>query len=163
MAVGSRQLAEEKGNKSSIQFFYQSISFSLKKKSRIKKTILALIRKEKKKAGDISFIFCSDNYLLALNKKFLKHDTLTDVITFPYASPLTPLQRRGEKGALSAEIFISIPRVKENAKKFGVLFENELRRVMIHGALHLCGYKDKTATLKKKMRKREDYYLKLIN
>ena len=142
-----------------ILFFSQDISFSLKKKSEIKKLILALIRKEKRKAGDISFIFCSDKFLLALNKKFLRHDTLTDVITFPYASPLTPLQRRGEKGALSAEIFISIKRVKANAKKFEVLFENELRRVMIHGVLHLCGYKDKTAAEKKEMRKREDYYL----
>ena len=150
-----------------ILFFSQDISFSLKKKSKIKKLILALIRKEKKKAGDISFIFCSDQFLLALNKKFLKHDTLTDVITFDYTSPPGPLslKRRGGIGpvAIRGEIFISIPRVKENAKKFGVLFENELRRVMIHGALHLCGYKDKTATLKKKMRKREDYYLKLMN
>ena len=165
MAVGSRQLAEEKGNKSSIQFFYQNISFSLKKKSEIKKLILALIRKEKRKAGDISFIFCNDQFLLALNKKFLKHDTLTDVITFDYTSPPGPLslKRRGgsEPVAIRGEIFISISRVKENAKTFGVLFENELRRVMIHGVLHLCGYKDKTAAQKKEMRKREDYYLEV--
>lgn len=134
-----------------VQFLSQPISFSLKKKSAVKKLILAVIKREKKKAGDISFTFCNDAFLLALNKKFLKHNTLTDIITFQYPTK-----------ELSSEIFISIPRVKENAKKFNVSFENELHRVMIHGILHLCGYKDKTAATKKEMRKKEDYYLGLV-
>ena len=134
-----------------INFFCQDISFSLKKKGAVETWILATIRKEKRKAGDINFIFCNDKYLLALNKKFLKHNTLTDIITFQYPSD-----------KLSAEIFISIQRVKENAKKFEVSFENELQRVMIHGILHLCGYTDKTPAKKKQMRKREDLYLKLL-
>jgi rRNA maturation RNase YbeY len=135
----------------SINFFCQNVFFSLKKKSVVKTWILSAIQKEKKKAGEVFFIFCNDKFLLSLNKKFLKHNTFTDIITFQYPS---------EK--LSAEIFISIPRVRENAKKFKVSFEDELHRVMIHGILHLCGYKDKTPTHKKKMRKREDFYLKLI-
>lgn len=133
-----------------VQFQSQHSGFSLRGKAAVSKWILSAIRKEKKKAGEISFTFCSDAYLLALNKKFLKHNTLTDIITFQYPDK-----------ALSSEIFISIPRVKENARKFKVPFENELHRVMIHGVLHLCGYKDKTTSLKKKMRAREDYYLKI--
>ncbi len=135
----------------SILFSYQNMSFSLKKKAAISNWILSTIQKEKKRAGDISFTFCNDTFLLALNKKFLKHNTLTDIITFQYPGP-----------KISSEIFISIPRVKENAKKFKVSFENELYRVMIHGILHLCGYKDKTASAKKEMRRREDHYLNLL-
>jgi|ERR1051325_8190810 rRNA maturation RNase YbeY len=135
-----------------IRFFSQDISFKLKKKNSLNTFLLSVIGKEKKSAGEINFIFCSDNFLFTLNKKFLKHTTLTDIITFQYPSK-----------EVSAEIFISIPRVKENAKKFKVLFEEELHRVMIHGILHLCGYKDKKPADKKEMRKREDFYLKLLH
>jgi len=134
-----------------IHFFSKDISFSLNKKATVKAWILSAIREEKKKAGEISFIFCDDGFLLSLNKKFLKHNTLTDIITFQYSSD-----------KLSAEIFISIPRVKENAKKYDVSFENELHRVIIHGILHLCGYKDKTSGKKKEMKKREDLFLNLL-
>src|ERR1035437_3225842 len=134
-----------------INFFCQNISFSLKKKGAVKSWILSAIQKEKNKAGDISFIFCNDTSLLALNKKFLKHNTLTDIITFQYPSKI-----------FLAEIYISIPRVKENAQKYGVSFENELHRVMIHGILHLCGYGDKAPAKKIAMRKREDFYLKIL-
>ncbi len=134
-----------------VLFFFHNISFSLRKKISVKKIILSVIRKEKKKAGDINFIFCDDKFLLSLNKKHLKHNTLTDILTFQYSS---------EK--LSGEIFTSIPRVKQNAKKFKVSFDNELYRVMIHGVLHLCGYKDKSALQKKIMRQKEDYYLKFL-
>lgn len=133
----------------SISFFSKGITFSLKNKSRTKKIVLSVIREEKKKAGDISFTFCNDKFLLALNKKFLKHNTLTDIITFQYPAD-----------KLTGEIFISIPRLKENARKFNVSIENELHRIMIHGILHLCGYKDKKVNEKKKIRKKEDYYLK---
>lgn len=132
-----------------VQFLSQQFSFNLKKKAVVKKLILSIIKKEKQKAGNIVFTFCDDTFLLDLNKKFLKHNTLTDIITFQYPDK-----------KLSSEIFISVPRVRENAKKFKVPFENELNRVMIHGILHLCGYKDKTTVKKKEMRKREDYYLR---
>ena len=141
----------------SILFTSQNIRFSFKKKSFAKKLILSVIKKEKKQAGNISFTFCNDKFLLTLNKKFLQHNTLTDIITFDYSS------LGSRSSSLSAEIFISIPRVKENAKKFNAAFENELNRVMIHGILHLCGYGDKTKAAKKEMRKREDYYLTRIN
>jgi rRNA maturation RNase YbeY len=133
-----------------VHFQSQLSGFSLRRKNAVSGWILSAIRKEKKRCGEISFTFCGDAFLLALNKKFLKHNTLTDIITFQYPGK-----------ELSSEIFISIPRVKENAKKFNVPFESELHRVMIHGILHLCGYKDKTAIAKKKMRNREDYYLKV--
>ncbi len=133
-----------------VHFQSQLNGFTLRRKNAVSKWILSAIRREKKKAGEISFTFCGDAFLLALNKKFLKHNTLTDIITFQYPGK-----------ELSSEIFISIPRVKENARKFNVPFEIELHRVMIHGILHLCGYKDKTAARKKEMRKKEDYYLKL--
>jgi rRNA maturation RNase YbeY len=157
-------MADVKGNNNPIQFSTQSVSFSLKKKSAVSKLLLSVIKKEKKKAGEISFTFCNDPFLLALNKKFLKHDTLTDIVTFQYpTSPPSPLlKERGARGEVSADIFISIPRVKENAKKFNVSFENELHRVMIHGILHLCGYSDKKVAGKKEMRKKEDYYLSSV-
>ena len=133
-----------------VQFFSQHISFNLKKKYSARKLLLSVIKKEKQKAGDINYIFCNDAFLLALNKRFLKHNTLTDIITFQYPSK-----------KLSAEIYISIPRVRENAKKFNIPFESEIHRVLIHGMLHLCGYKDKKAADKKRMREKEDYYLNL--
>ena len=132
-----------------ILFFSKGIRFSISNKSRISKTIQNLIKNEKKKEGDISFTFCSDSFLLGINKKFLRHNTLTDIITFQYPAD-----------ELSGEIFISIPRVKENAKKFNVSIQQELYRVIIHGVLHLCGYTDKNNSDKAMMSKREDYYLK---
>ena len=156
-------MAAAGNSKMHITLSSQNISFSLKKKNVVKKLLLFLIRKEKKKPGNISFTFCNDAFLLALNKKFLKHNTLTDIITFPGFPPSPLLGVRGMRGEVSGEIFISIPRVKENAKKFGVTFENELHRVLIHGALHLCGYKDKDPLQKNKMRSKEDHYLKHIN
>lgn len=132
-----------------ILFFSKGIRFSISNKSRISKTIQNLIKNEKKKEGDISFTFCSDSFLLDINKKFLRHNTLTDIITFQYPAD-----------ELSGEIFISIPRVRENAKKFNVSIQQELYRVIIHGVLHLCGYTDKNNSDKVLMSKREDYYLK---
>ncbi|HET7819648.1 MAG TPA: rRNA maturation RNase YbeY [Bacteroidia bacterium] len=132
-----------------ILFFSKGIRFSISNKSRISKTIQNLIKNEKKKEGDISFTFCSDSFLLDINKKFLRHNTLTDIITFQYPAD-----------KLSGEIFISIPRVRENAKKFNVSIQQELYRVIIHGVLHLCGYTDKNNSDKVLMSKREDYYLK---
>jgi len=98
----------------------------------------------------LSYIFCTDEYLLELNSKYLNHTTLTDVITFPLSEVDAPV---------IAEIYISIDRIKENAKKFNTQYQTELLRVMIHGALHLCGYGDKKASEKSKMREQENYYL----
>ena len=104
------------------------------------------------KTGEISIIFCSDDYLLDINKKYLNHDYFTDIITFNY----------NENNTIIGDLFISIDRVKENAKELKVDFNNELYRVIIHGVLHLCGYNDKTQDQQKEIRTKEDEYLVLI-
>ena len=114
---------------------------------------MKVISSEKRICGTIVFNFLSDNELLRINKEFLKHNTYTDIITFDYS----------EKKELNAEIFISIERVGENAKKLKINFDQEVRRVMIHGVLHLCGFKDKTAKDKRLMREAEDRQLKKIS
>lgn len=108
-----------------------------------------IIYSEKKIPGEIVFVFCDDPYLLKKNIEFLKHNSLTDVITFDYS----------QKNKISGDILISIDRVKENAKIYNTTFLNELNRVMAHGLLHLLGYKDKTKKDIKLMRKKEDLYL----
>jgi probable rRNA maturation factor len=109
--------------------------------------------KEKKPFNSIDYIFCSDDYLLGINKTYLGHDDLTDVITFDLSNP---------KEAIISEVYISVERVKENALLFKTTFVSELHRVMLHGALHLCGFKDKTSKQKKEIREKEDYYLKIL-
>jgi probable rRNA maturation factor len=133
-----------------IQFFSEDIPFVLKNKAGCRKWLNDVIGEEKKLSGDINFIFCSDEYLLDLNKTYLRHDTLTDILTFPYAE---------DKKTLSGDIFISIERVKENASRFRQEFEKELHRVMIHGLLHLIGYSDHGKKEKETMTEREDHYL----
>ena len=107
------------------------------------------ITEEKAHAEEISYIFCSDEYLYRLNVDYLDHDTYTDIITFDYTV--------GKE--LHGDIFISVDRVRENANKFGCEFYNELARVMVHGVLHMCGYKDKSSVEATIMRGKEDYYL----
>ena len=137
------------------QFKNENLKFTLRNKTILKKWISATINKEKRKEGDITFIFCSDEYLLLINKQYLQHDTYTDIITFDYSE--------GDSAQpISGDIFISIERVKENAEKFSTTFENELHRVIIHGVLHLLGYKDKTKAAKAQMTSKEDYYLKQL-
>lgn len=136
-----------------IQFFSEEITFVPRNKGKIRSWLTAVIRAENKTPWYINFIFCSDEYLLELNKTFLKHDTLTDIITFPFAE--------GNE-SISGDIYISIPRVRENAEKFRQEFETELYRVMVHGILHLLGYKDKRKTDKVVMTKFENRYLELI-
>jgi len=104
-------------------------------------------------AGQIDYIFCSDDYLLQLNEEYLNHDTFTDIITFDYTNGKT----------ISGDIFISIERVEDNAKKFGVEFSNELKRVMSHGVLHLAGFGDKSKEEKKTMREKEDEKIKMFH
>ena len=138
---------------STITFHQEDISFRLKKIKKIKSWITQSIALEKNVLGDLNYIFCSDTYLHKINLEYLKHDTLTDIITFDYS----------EKKQNSGDIFISIDRIKENAIKFKQSIENELNRVLIHGVLHLLGYKDKTPKDKELMRAKEDFYLTLLS
>lgn len=138
-----------------IYFQTEDIHFILKKKTLLKKWITLVIEKKKKKVGAINFIFCSDSFLLDINKNYLKHDTYTDIITFDYS--------KGQaKEPISGDIFISIDRIKENAKKYNVAFENELHRVIIHGILHLLGHTDKKKADKEAMTQAENACLKLL-
>ncbi len=135
---------------SNINFFTENISYRLQHKTKIRQLLKLLAEEEGKNIGEINYIFCSDDYLLNINKEYLKADYLTDVITFDYC----------EKNIISGDIYISIERVKENSKLYHQLFFQETLRIIIHGALHLCGYKDKKPSEEKTMRKKEDYYLK---
>jgi probable rRNA maturation factor len=137
---------------SNIHFHFPLKSFSLLKRSSLKSFIKGVFKKEKKKLDGLQYIFCSDRYLLSINEQFLAHDFYTDIITFD-------LSENGQ--AINAEIYISVERVKDNAKNFNASFKTELHRVMFHGVLHLCGYKDKTKQEKKIMREKEDKYLAL--
>ena len=135
----------------SIHFFTEEIPFKLKQSLKLKAWIKAAIEKEKFTLKGLNYIFCSDASLLQRNIQYLNHNTLTDIITFDLSE---------EKGSIEGEIYISIDRVRENASKFSKSFEDELHRVLIHGVLHLAGYRDKKADQKAEMRKKEDYYLK---
>lgn len=134
-----------------ISFNNQSIDFKLKQKTKLKQWIKTITEKEKHKLGTINYVFCTDDELLEININHLDHNTYTDIITFDYT----------EEKTIHSDIFISLDRVEANAQKFKVDFEIELRRVMIHGVLHLCGYKDKTKADAELMRKKEDAALKL--
>jgi len=133
-----------------IHFFAEDIRYTLPKKKNVRLWINDAATEENSKTGEICFVFCSDKYLGKINRKYLKHNTLTDIITF---------SSNEEKGIISGDIFISLPRVKENAKKFKQSLIDELHRVMIHGVLHLIGYTDKTKEEKKQMSLKEDFYL----
>ena len=135
-----------------ITFSSNTIQFDLKDKTVMREWIKAIVKKEKKETGSINYIFTSDESLLKINLEYLKHNTYTDIITFDYS----------ENKKINGDVFISIERISENAKKFDVSFEDELRRVMIHGVLHLCGYKDKSKTDSDLMRKRENAALRLF-
>jgi rRNA maturation RNase YbeY len=147
-----------------INFFTEDIKFSLKNKDALRRWIIAAAHKEGFSISELNYIFCSDDFLHNMNEQFLHHDDYTDIITFDLSTsnPTSVLRPPASDPLnLSGEIFISIERVKENAKTFKTVFQNELHRVMIHGVLHLCGYKDKTKAAKAAMRKKEDYYLSL--
>lgn len=139
---------------SSIRFFNQGVNFKLDHPRKTSNWIRAAVVQEKAIIKEISFIFCSDDFLHSINVDFLNHSTYTDIITF---------DNRGDskETGLEAEIYISIHRVKENAKFFVKTFDDELHRVIIHGVLHLLGYSDKTPRQKVIMRKKEDTYLSL--
>ena len=135
-----------------ITFNYET-DFTLDNSSKISEWILNTISLEKFTLGELNYIFCDDIYLLDINKKYLNHDTFTDIISFDYTL--------GKQ--INGDIYISIDRIKENSKFYNTSFNNELLRVMIHGVLHYLGYKDKTDADKKIMRSKEDYYLSLQN
>jgi rRNA maturation RNase YbeY len=136
----------------SIHFFTEDITFALKNKNKLRHWILSAISDHQKAVGEINYIFTSDKYLLKLNKQYLNHTTLTDIITFDQSN---------EDKILEGDVYISIERVQENAKNIGVAFIVELHRVMIHGILHLLGYQDKKGPDKIEMRKKENHYLAL--
>ncbi|MEA5005008.1 Endoribonuclease YbeY [bioreactor metagenome] len=136
-----------------INFFSEGINFKLKNKIACKKWILSTLEEEgifkNRKFEELSFIFCSDEYLLDMNKKYLSHDYYTDVISFD----------NSEEKTFSGDIFISVDMVENNAKTYNQRFVDEVHRVMIHGVLHLSGYNDATNSEQEIMRSKEDYYL----
>lgn len=142
-----------------IHFFVEQIKFTLKHKAKHRAWILQTLQQEKKALGEINYIFCSDAFLLEINTSYLHHTTLTDIITFPIEHSPSPASAKKSKAQVSGEIYISIERVIENAAKFQSSFENELKRVMIHGVMHLCGYGDKSASEASKMRQKEAFYM----
>ena len=134
-----------------VRYYCEDIKFLFKNKLANNRWLKMVAGSEIKTLGDISIIFCSDNYILDVNIRYLHHDYFTDVITFDYCE--------GDK--LSGDLFISIDSVRENAIEFGTEFDEELHRVIVHGLLHLIGYDDYTPEDQKVMREKEDYYLSL--
>lgn len=134
-----------------IKYFNEDIDFTFKGKLANNRWLRFVASAEVRKIGDINIIFCSDTYLLDINLKYLGHDYFTDIITFDYC----------EEDVLSGDLFISIDSVRENALTYKVDFLDELYRVMVHGILHLIGYKDKSEEEQAQMRAKEDYYLSL--
>lgn len=136
---------------SQIHFFTQNITLPLRERNRLKPFLSNLAKQEGKRLDSLNYIFCTDKALLAINKEYLNHDFYTDIITFDLSE--TP-------GQLSGEIYISIDRVRDNAKTQGTTIKEELHRVIFHGLLHLCGYKDKKPGEIRVMREKEEYYLR---
>ena len=131
--------------------FHELVGVRLNGRRRLKAFLEDLVRREGREVQRVDFIFCSDEYLLKINQEYLKHDDYTDIVTFDLSE---------HEGRMVSDIYISAERVRENASQFGVSFEKELHRVMFHGVLHLCGYKDKSAKEVKVMRGKEEEYLR---
>ena len=134
-----------------IRFSSQSVDFEISNPQNVKQWISEVVRRRQKTVGNISYLFCDDQYILQANQQYLSHDTYTDIITFDYVSA----------GLISGDILISIDRVGENAEKYGVSFHHELLRVVIHGVLHLLGQGDKTEREAAEMRRQEEEALAL--
>jgi len=132
-----------------IQFFFEEVTFDWDE-VRISNWLEAVVQEEGKMLQSIRLIFCTDDFLHQMNLDYLQHDTLTDVITFPFNS---------KPAIINGEIYISIDRIRENASTYTVPFEQELTRVVVHGVLHLCGYGDKEVAEKEKMTQKENFYL----
>lgn len=135
-----------------INFYYEEVTVLRLAKRALRNWMTAAVQEEGMETGEINFIFCSDAYLLKINQQYLEHDYYTDIITFDYV----------EGGVISGDLFISTDRVLENAGVYGISFNEELNRIMIHGVLHLLGYEDKSVEQKKRMTEKEDYYLRKL-
>ena len=135
-----------------ISFNYET-GFELQDEAKYEGWLSRVIESEDKTEGEINYIFCDDDYLLKMNEEFLDHDTLTDIISFDYTMG----------SLISGDIFISVERVKDNAADYNVSFDEELRRVMAHGILHYCGYKDKTEEDSQVMRAKEEEKISLFH
>lgn len=133
--------------------FHYETDFVIENESNYADWIVSVIQSEEKIAGEINYIFCDDDYLYDININYLNHNTLTDIISFDYTDGAT----------ISGDIFISVERVKENAAELGIDFHQELLRVMAHGVLHYCGYKDKSDEDAKLMRHKEDEKIKMFH
>jgi len=140
----------KKKNLGTISFNNHVISGVLKDKLLLKTFLSSIFAEERFDFKSVSYVFCTDEFLLKLNQEYLKHDTLTDILTFTLSGTSLPIV---------SEIYISVERVRENAQNLDVKYEDELHRVMIHGILHLCGYSDHSPKEKAEMRSKEDYYL----
>jgi rRNA maturation RNase YbeY len=136
-----------------VRFSYADRKLNYAKKTRLKAFVASLFEREGRQLDELTYVFCSDDYLLDINRRFLDHDFFTDIITFD----LSPVPG----SAISGEVYISVDRVKDNARTLQLSFEEELVRVVCHGALHLCGYADKTKREIREMRDKEESYLRL--
>src|ERR1700722_7012398 len=134
-----------------VNFFEEDITYKLKHKTKVRRWITETINAEGPQLKELNYIFCSDDYLLRVNRQYLNHDTYTDIITFDNSE---------HEKSIVGDIFISIERIRENAAKFKVAEDEELHRVIIQGALHLLGYGNKTPADKKRMTEKEDFYLR---
>ena len=135
-----------------ISFNYET-EFELQNESDFSKWLSEVILSENKKEGEINYIFCDDDYLLGINQQYLDHDTLTDIISFDYSVG----------NEINGDIFVSVERVKENATDYKVTFHEEIQRVLVHGVLHYCGYKDKTESDELVMRAKEEEKMKMFH
>lgn len=140
-------------SQSKVYFFSEGVKVTLNKRTDLKRFIDRMFRKEGKVLGSLNIIFVSDKELLDINRRFLRHDYFTDIITFNTSDT---------DEAMSGELYISVDRVRDNALKLKIPYSTELRRVIFHGILHLCGYKDKTASQTKTIRAKENQYLEMF-
>jgi rRNA maturation RNase YbeY len=136
-----------------INFHSEAIDFKVVNPIKTKRWLKSVIKAEGFELSEINYVFCNDEYLHSINFEYLDHDTLTDIITFDNSE---------EDELIEGDIFVSIERIIDNTKDFNTTFEQEFKRVIVHGILHLCGYCDKTDQNEKQMREKEDYYLRLL-
>jgi rRNA maturation RNase YbeY len=140
--------------KNVVRFFYDCPGFYFPNRTKLKRFIPLVFKKEKRAFSALRYVFCTDEALRKMNIKFLNHSDYTDILTFPLSEKGKPIE---------GEIYISIDRIKDNSLIFNTSFKSELLRVILHGALHLCGYMDHTNSQKKKMREKENFYLSLYS
>jgi probable rRNA maturation factor len=138
-------------SKSKVYFFFET-PFSFSKRTALKQTVEQIFNNEKTLLSNLNYIFCTDKRLLEINRQYLRHDYYTDIITFD-------LSEKG--GPVTGEVYISVDRIRENSKNLKLSLSNELSRVIFHGALHLCGYNDKTKKEKLRMRAKESFYMSI--